>query len=165
VHEIADVWPAGLALRAALSRLGSPEEMLALTQAVLSDGLDEQVRGTERCAIAVAALETDPARSVAALARDLGITHAHLDREFARVVGLTPRVLSRILRMRRLLESIDPGRPVRWTDEAERWGWFDQAHLIRDFKRHTGVTPSRYLAAQRTYAGGDAAPGFVPDTA
>ena len=123
--------------------------MLDLVQAVLVDGLDLHVRGVERCASAVAALEADPTRSVAALAGDLGITHAHLDREFARVVGLTPRVLSRILRMRRLLESIDPCRPVRWTEEAERWGWFDQAHLIRDFKRHTGVTPSQYLAAQR----------------
>ena len=102
---------------------------------------------------------------VAAPADELGISHAHLDRAFARLVGLTPRVLSRILRMRRLLESIDPSRPVRWTEEAERWGWFDQAHLIRDFKRHTGVTPSQYLAAQRTYEDGDAAPGFVRDVA
>jgi AraC-like DNA-binding protein len=45
-------------------------------------------------------------------------------------------------------------------------GWFDQAHLIRDFKRHTGVTPSEYVAAQRsTYDRDEAAisAGFVPE--
>ncbi len=165
VVELGDGWPSGVPLRTAVAALSDPDEMLDLVESVLLDGLDLHVRGVERCAEAVAALEADPTRSVAALAHDLGISHAHLDREFARVVGLTPRVLSRILRMRRLLESIDPSRPVRWTEEAERWGWFDQAHLIRDFKRHTGVTPSQYVAAQRTYGDGDAAPGFVPDLA
>jgi hypothetical protein len=42
-----------------------------------------------------------------------------------------------------------------------------QAHLIRDFKRHTGVvTPAQYLAAQRsTYDRAEAATpaGFVPE--
>jgi methylphosphotriester-DNA--protein-cysteine methyltransferase len=42
-----------------------------------------------------------------------------------------------------------------------------QRHLIRDFKRHTGVTPAQYLAAQRsTYDRTEAATsaGFVPET-
>ena len=55
---------------------------------------------------------------------------------------------------------------VGWADKAVELGWFDQAHLIRDFKRHTGVTPAQYLAAQRsTYDRTEAATsaGFVPE--
>jgi hypothetical protein len=52
--------------------------------------------------------------------------------------------------MRRLLEDIDIHGPVGWADKAADLGWSDQAHLIRDFNRHTGVTPSQYLAAQRS---------------
>ena len=33
------------------------------------------------------------------------LSHGHLDREFTRVVGLSPRALTRILRMRRLLAT------------------------------------------------------------
>jgi hypothetical protein len=57
--------------------------------------------------------------------------------------------------------------PVGWADKAAELGWSDQAHLIRDFKGHTGVTPSHYLAAQRsTYDRAEAATsaGFVPET-
>ena len=78
------------------------------------------------------------------------MSHGHLDRLFAGQVGLSPRRLARILRMRRLLEDIDVYGLVGWADKAADLGWFDQGHLIRDFKRHTGVTPSQYVAAQRS---------------
>jgi hypothetical protein len=34
-------------------------------------------------------LEAEPARSIAAIAQVLGVTHARLDRDFTRVVGLS----------------------------------------------------------------------------
>ena len=74
--------------------------------------------------------------------------------------------LARLLRMRRLLAGIDVRGEVDWSDRAAELGWFDQAHLIRDFKRHTGVPPSRYLAAQRAAFSAneiDDAVGFVPE--
>jgi methylphosphotriester-DNA--protein-cysteine methyltransferase len=94
------------------------------------------------------------------------VSHGHLDRLFIEQVGLSPRMLARILRMRRLLAEIDVHGSVGWADKAAELGWFDQAHLIRDFKRHTGGTPAQYLAAQRaTYDRAEAATsaGFVPE--
>ena len=68
--------------------------------------------------------------------------------------------------MRRLLAGLDVRGAVAWADLSAELGWYDQAHLIRDFKRHTGVSPTTYLKAQRaTYTdveAGDAA-GFVPE--
>jgi AraC-like DNA-binding protein len=57
-------------------------------------------------------------------------------------------------------------REIPWSGLAVELGWFDQAHLIRDFKRHTGVSPSQYIAAQLSApAVGDPADaaGFVPE--
>ncbi len=122
------------------------------------------VPGQARCARAVALLEAEPTRSIADIADEVGVSHGHLNRELARIVGMSPRVLARLLRMRRLLASIDPTQPQAWAEHASRWGWFDQAHLNRDFKRHTGVTPTAYLAAQHAwFEGMPHVPGFVPD--
>ena len=143
---------------------GDPASMLDRTEAVLRAGLDETDRGLDRCATAVAALEEAPARSIADLAADLGISHGHLDREFTRVVGLSPRTLARVLRVRRLLEQIDVQDRVAWTRLAADLGWYDQAHLVRDVTRHTGVPPSAYVAAQRRFLDpDDLSPGFVPE--
>jgi methylphosphotriester-DNA--protein-cysteine methyltransferase len=72
--------------------------------------------------------------------------------------------LGRILRMRRLLEEIDVYGSVG--GRIRRQSWDGSTRRDRDFKRHTGVTPGRYLAAQRsTYDRTEAATsaGFVPD--
>lgn len=159
-------WPVGQGLRAELLAVSDPDRMLEMTEADLRAALRAEVAGVERCARAVSMLETEPTRSVAEIAGELGISHGHLDREFARIVGLTPRVLARLLRMRRMLQALDVRGDVAWAELSAELGWYDQAHLIRDFKHHTGVAPSAYLEAQRAnytaVEGGDAA-GFVPE--
>jgi AraC-like DNA-binding protein len=165
VVDLLAAWPAGRALRAGLlTGDGDAGAMLDRTVAVLQGGLDETDGGVHRCAAAVAALEADPTRPIAALATELGVSHGHLDREFTRVVGMGPRRLARVLRVRRLLERIDVHDDVAWTRWAAELGWYDQAHLIRDVTRHTGVPPTAYLAAQRRFlAPGELTPGFVPE--
>ena len=119
-----------------------------------------------RCEAAVRQLSAEPTRSVGDIATELGVSHGYLDRQFSEQVGLSPRALARILRVRRLLEAIDVYGSIGWAERAAELGWSDQAHLIRDFKRHTGVTPSHYLKAQRgTYNRTEAASaaGFVPE--
>jgi AraC-like DNA-binding protein len=162
--ELAECWPAATGLRAALLTEPEPDRALALVETALQARLEPELPGWRRCAAAVAALEADPRRPVAAIAAELGVSHAHLDREFERMVGLTPKALGRILRLRRLLASLDVHADVTWGGLAAGWGWFDQSHFIRDFKRHTGVTPSAYVRAQRAaFAVGEAADGFVPE--
>jgi hypothetical protein len=69
-----------------------------------------------------------------------------------------------VLRVRRLLEQIDVQDRVAWTRLAADLGWYDQAHLVRDVVRHTGVAPTAYVAAQRRFLDPDeVAPGFVPE--
>ncbi|MEM7273564.1 MAG: AraC family transcriptional regulator [Actinomycetota bacterium] len=164
--ELEPAWAPARTLGERLRSIDDPQAMLDALEATVADGLDPEVPGLGRCEQAVALLEQDPTRPIADIAAEVAISHGHLDRELTRIVGLTPRALARLLRMRRLLQTIDIRGPVGWSDRAAELGWYDQAHLIRDFKRHTGVTPTDYLAAQRaaytTVDAGDAA-GFVPE--
>ena len=159
-----EAWSAGPALRQELIGL-EPSAGLEHVRARLAAGAHPSPPRVERAEQVLAALEGDPRLPVAELARELGVSHAHLDREFARVVGLSPRRVAAILRVRRLLAELDPFADVDWAARAAAHGWYDQSHLIRDFKRYTNVTPAAYLAAQRAHYSPDETPdaaGFVP---
>lgn len=166
VVHLERVWPLATEIRSGLDGCSSPDAMLTYLEQCLAMTVDTSLPRLQRCRAAVSMLEEAPTLSISEVASRLGITHAYLDREFTRLVGLTPRSIARLLRMRGLLERIDVRSSVRWIELATEFGWFDQAHLIRDFKRHTGVTPSGYVEAQRALYSpteiGEAA-GFVPE--
>nr|WP_221381076.1 AraC family transcriptional regulator [Actinoplanes polyasparticus] len=160
----------------ARGRMAEPRELIAPTGSTVAaldvveatlvtpEPYDRHAIG--RCEVAVRNLIDEPNRPVSDIAAALGLSHGYLDRLFTDQVGLSPRTLARVLRVRRLLEDIDVHAMVGWADKATVLGWFDQAHLIRDFKRHTGVTPSQYVAAQRSAYDRDEAAvsaGFVPE--
>ena len=166
VVDLLQAWPRAAALRRALMSCRTPTEALDAVEATLRTPEPFDRQAFTRCEAAVQQLSAEPTRPVTEIAAGLGVSHGYLDRQFTEQVGLSPRTLARILRMRRLLEQIDVHGSVGWAERAAELGWFDQAHLIRDFKRHTGVTPSQYLAAQRaTYDRAEAATsaGFVPE--
>jgi len=90
------------------------------------------------------------------LAAALGIGERRLQRAFDRSVGLSPKMLGRVLRFRRALREIEragfeTGR-IRWAALAIAAGYADQPHFIREFRALAGVTPARY-AAERCSVG------------
>ncbi|MEV4844876.1 AraC family transcriptional regulator [Micromonospora matsumotoense] len=97
------------------------------------------------------------------LAGELGWSRRHLAGRFRRELGLAPKTTARLLRFQRAYaalgrESAMPGTPVgpdrpepsnggaepvgNWAELAVRWGYYDQSHLIREFREFTGATPA-----------------------
>jgi AraC-like DNA-binding protein len=168
VVPLGDHWPDATALRERLLGMADPDRMLDLVEEHLGTVAGPMTPRLARAARAVALLEADPTLPVARIASMLGVSHGYLDREFRHSVGMGPRALARLLRVRRLLEGLDVRSDIDWADQAASLGWVDQAHLIRDFRRHTGVTPTRYVRAQlASLAESDlaGAAGLVPDPA
>ncbi|RKH43740.1 AraC family transcriptional regulator [Corallococcus llansteffanensis] len=91
---------------------------------------------------------------IATLAHALGHSHKHLIHQFHEHVGLPPRRLARLLRFDRAVQRLKAGGPVRWADLAVELGYFDQAHLNRDFRQFTGGPPSALLRRTLPDAGG-----------
>jgi AraC-like DNA-binding protein len=81
------------------------------------------------------------------LAVDLGMSLRQFRRRFQAEVGIGPKRFSRIIRFQRLLETVLE-RGGLWADLALEHGYFDQAHLIRDFKEFTGLGPTQYMATR-----------------
>jgi AraC-like DNA-binding protein len=82
------------------------------------------------------------------LARTVGWSRQHLARRFAGEYGLTPKLAARVVRFeraRRLLDAPGPARSI--AEVAATCGFYDQAHLNRDFVLLAGCSPGRYLAS------------------
>ena len=81
-------------------------------------------------------------KRLAELARRRGLSPFHLQRTFARYVGLTPsqaRLCARVRGSRRhLAEGMRP------TEVAYLCGFADQSHMTRTFERFMGVAPKRH---------------------
>jgi len=78
---------------------------------------------------------------------DTGLSHTRFIQLFRENVGLTPKLFYRVRRFRTLPDRIGKGMPVNWAELAVDCGYFDQAHLIRDFRAFAGITPLEYSRA------------------
>jgi len=97
---------------------------------------------------------------IAELAREAGLSTRQLERSFRERVGLGPKLFSRLARFQRALALLRrPGSGL--ASIAARCGYFDQAHLVRDFRRFAGASPGRFRAAEHALADAfaDGAPG------
>jgi transcriptional regulator GlxA family with amidase domain len=79
-----------------------------------------------------------------ALADRLGVTQRHLERQCRRDLGIGPKMLARITRLRRAAAPLSRGEVRSGTDLAAAGGYVDQAHLIREFQEFAGTTPRMF---------------------
>lgn len=80
------------------------------------------------------------------VAREVGISHRRLIEVFAREVGMTPKLFSRVSRFQSVLLRARRPSGGDWGQLALECGYFDQSHLIRDFLAFSGFSPTTYLA-------------------
>jgi AraC-like DNA-binding protein len=92
--------------------------------------------------------------SVGEVADAVGYSPRQLHRRLLPVFGYGPQRLSRVLRLVRVVADADTGS--RWSDVAQRAGFADQAHLVREVRALTGVTPGE-LRDERVRSFQDAA--------
>jgi AraC-like DNA-binding protein len=93
------------------------------------------------------ALETSGGNaSIEGLARDLACSRKRLAREFRAHIGLSPKLMGRILRFGRVVDQLHASGGRRLSEVAHACGYYDHAHFDRDFQDFAGCSPSAYLA-------------------
>lgn len=98
--------------------------------------------------------------AVAALGQASGLSRQHFAREFRARIGISPKRFARVSRFEALMARAysDPARD--WAATAAECGYFDQAHLIAEFKAFTGMTPAAFF---RPPAAGEGSAAIVTD--
>jgi AraC-like DNA-binding protein len=85
--------------------------------------------------------------SVDRIANDAGLSSRQLERRFLREVGVGPKLLGRIIRFQQVFRAVEQCNAA-WADIAVACGYYDQAHLIRDFNQFAQQTPAVLFASQ-----------------
>jgi AraC-like DNA-binding protein len=146
-----DLW--GAAAHGLWERLAAEPDK-AVRIELVSRALVERMAGVQIDRVTAAAID-DLLKSagrarIARVASRAGVTARHLQRRFADRVGVSPKVLARVLRFQRTLlqrEAGDAERPD-WVRVAVDCGYTDQSHLIHDYAAFAGETPASLVAAE-----------------
>jgi AraC-like DNA-binding protein len=89
---------------------------------------------------------------IAQVAAAAGVGDRQLERSFAERVGIGPKSLARVLRFQALVAAIDAhaSQPIPWAHVAADVGYADQAHMTREVRTLTGVTPTELARERRS---------------
>jgi AraC-like DNA-binding protein len=96
--------------------------------------------------------ETHGASTADSLARTAGLTMRSLQRLFAEDVGISPKMFARIVRFQRVFAAVRD-EPASLARVAAACGYYDQPHLIRDFRDFAGAAPAQLLTAMPEFTG------------
>jgi AraC-like DNA-binding protein len=100
----------------------------------------------EVVANAAAILEDDPNPRITRVADEVGLSERQLRRRVEETVGYSPRTLARILRFQRFLRAArTPPTADGLAVLAAGAGYADQAHLTRESRDLTGLSPAMLL--------------------
>jgi AraC-like DNA-binding protein len=126
--------------------------MDVLTRALLSDeaaqgfsaqGVSRSVRALERH-VRAQILAAGGTASVAALAKEAGVSTRYLRRAFMEVHGISPKQFSRFVRFQRAMGLISCGDDAaRAQALALSCGYSDQSHLVHEFDELAGMAPGK----------------------
>ncbi|MFW6084893.1 MAG: helix-turn-helix domain-containing protein [Gemmatimonadota bacterium] len=125
------------------------DERVTLTNRFL---LAHRKKPDRRVRLLVAAVEAivkaDGDLRIGDLARRLGVGPSTLRRQFG-ALGMSPKRFACVVRFRRAHEYLSANPDHGWTDVIGRFGYADQAHFIRDYRRFSGSPPTGWESDER----------------
>lgn len=135
--------------REELIEAGSPREKILTLERLLTERLS--LGRLPHRVIPEALRRLEPGETplnLAGLAADLGLSSRRFIEVFTESIGLSPKVYARIRRFQKALRRIHGSPRADWADLAFDCGWYDQAHMIRDFRQFADLTPAEYGRSQ-----------------
>lgn len=93
-----------------------------------------------------ALLKSNGQMNVDELSGQVRINRRMLERKFSSAIGLSPKQLTKIIRLQATLKMMERKQFTSLTSLAYENGYYDQAHFIRDFKAFTGMSPRLFYS-------------------
>lgn len=151
VVALEDLW-GDAATRELYGRLSDARDNVAMAAALENAIAARLANAGERPAqvqLALAAADKLAHAHVNAVACDLGVSERHLRRVFHETVGVSPKAFTKLARFHNALRAARAQAHPSWANIAAAAGYYDQAHLITDFRAIAGATPRAFVGELR----------------
>lgn len=89
--------------------------------------------------------ETKGNVSIKEIAQDTGYSECYVRRTFHEMHGISPKTFEKIVRFQNTLEEMALHKDEAFYDMAQESGYYDQSHMVKEFKNFTGLTPEKYM--------------------
>ncbi|MHA4810824.1 helix-turn-helix domain-containing protein [Flavitalea flava] len=135
-------------IRPLLNQIEDAANNSSLVIKLVNDWLENQLHKNEkldvtRISYACTMIEKSRgAQPIEQLAPILCLSKRVLEYQFQEMVGLSPKLYSRITRFNSLRTGIKDKKVTDWQELVSEYNYFDQAHFIKEFKRFSGSPPT-----------------------
>ncbi len=86
--------------------------------------------------------------SIADMAASHGLSRLQFSRRFCAAAGLPPKLFARITRFQSLVHALLLTDVSQWASMPATLGYYDQAHMINEFRAFTGTPPTVFFRPQ-----------------
>lgn len=151
VVALEDLWGAA-ATEQLLDRLAGTHDATAaaaILERAIADRIAVARQPGKHAQLALDAAQLLASANVNAVACDLGMSERHFRRVFHQAVGVSPKMFAKLTRFHRALNAARQKSEKDWASIAAAAGYYDQAHLIAEFRALAGETPRAFLAELR----------------
>jgi AraC-like DNA-binding protein len=146
-----ELW-GGAATRRLFDQLAGARDVVgaaAVLERAIAERLALAARRSARAQLAFDAAARLTSAHVRAVATELRVSERHLRRAFRETFGISPKAFAQLARFQRALHAARTGGHPSWANIATATGYYDQAHLIAEFRAIAGVTPRTFLGELR----------------
>lgn len=129
------------------------EQRFRVLDGFFLDRLDDALSPVPSITRALARLKATQGQvSVGTLTDELQCSRRYLNLGFQEHVGVSPKLLARILRFTHAVD-LSAG-PLSWAEISQACGYYDQAHMVRDFRQFSGSAPTDFARRRLPDGGG-----------
>jgi len=86
------------------------------------------------------------------LTERFNVSRQYLERQFLKHLGISPKQFARVIRIRSLTEFQKSNPRISLTEIAHKFGYFDQAHFIKDFQLVANTSPNKFFKSKNMVA-------------
>ncbi len=86
-------------------------------------------------------------KPIAKIVEKSGYSDRYVNKSFKENFGIVPKHFAKIMRFQYMLDLITFGKDERidFAELAAKLGYYDQPHMIKEFKDYTEITPHKYI--------------------